>query len=375
MQTFSDQLGLRCVLMRGGTSKGPFFLADDLPPAGARRDAALLRLMGALEPRRIDGIGGIDSLTNKVAIISRSTRPGVDVDYLFGQICVHKNTIDYSVNCGNMLAVGPFAIDEELVKAAAGASTEVAIFNVNTGKRIVATVRTRDGRAVYAGEAVIDGVAGSAAPVWLRFCDVAGAKTGELLPTGQAIETLEGVRVSCVDAAVPMAIVEAAELGMTGYETADEINARDDLLARVERVRCAAGRAMGLGDVSRLEMPKLVTVARPVAGGTISARYFMPYTCHTSFAVTGAVCLAAAVRVPGSVAERIAAPGVGSEVAIEHPAGTLRVGIDASQGAAGTEIRSASLLRTARRLYAGTVYFPEATLDAPAAEPAREVLA
>ncbi|GAA0519201.1 4-oxalomesaconate tautomerase [Pigmentiphaga daeguensis] len=376
MQTFSDQLGLRCVLMRGGTSKGPFFLAEDLPPAGARRDAALLRLMGALEPRRIDGIGGIDSLTNKVAIISRSARPGVDVDYLFAQICVHKNTIDYSVNCGNMLAaVGPFAIDEGLVKAAAGASTDVAIFNVNTGKRIVATVRTRAGRAVYAGEAAIDGVAGTAAPVWLRFCDVAGAKTGKLLPTGQAVETLEGVRVSCVDAAVPMAIVEAAELGMTGYETADEINARDDLLARVERVRCAAGRAMGLGDVSRLEMPKLVTVARPVGGGTINARYFMPYTCHTSFAVTGAVCLAAAVQVPGSVAARIADRAEAGEVAIEHPAGTLRVGIDASQGAAGIEIRSASLLRTARRLYAGTVYFPEATLEASAAESAREVLA
>ncbi|MDX3906765.1 MAG: 4-oxalomesaconate tautomerase [Pigmentiphaga sp.] len=371
MQAFSDQLGLRCVLMRGGTSKGPFFLVEDLPPPGPFRDAALLRLMGALEPRRIDGIGGIDSLTNKVAIISRSTRPGVNVDYLFAQICVHKNTIDYSVNCGNMLAaVGPFAIDEGLVPAS-GASTEVAIFNVNTGKRIVATVCTSAGRAVYSGDAAIDGVAGTAAPVWLRFCDVAGAKTGKLLPTGNAVDRMEGLDVSCIDAAVPMAIVQAAALGMTGYETAEAINAQPELLARVERVRCAAGRAMGLGDVSRLEMPKLVTVAQARSGGTIAARYFMPYTCHTSFAVTGAVCLGAAVQVPGSVAAQIA--GGAAKVAIEHPAGVLHVDVDAAQGAGGVEIRSASLLRTARRLFAGTVYFPASTLEASHTESVKEV--
>ncbi|MNK19979.1 4-oxalomesaconate tautomerase [compost metagenome] len=364
MQEFSDQLGLRCVLMRGGTSKGPFFVAEDLPAPGPRRDAALLRLMGAVEPRRIDGIGGIDSLTNKVAIIARSSMPDVDVDYLFAQICVHKNTVDYSVNCGNMLAaVGPFAIDEGLVPAT-GESTEVAIFNVNTRKRIVATVRTRGGLTVYDGQAAIDGVAGSAAPVWLKFHEVAGAKTGKLLPTGRAVDMIEGVPVSCVDAAVPMAIVEASAFGITGHETAEEINARPELLAHVERVRCAAGLAMGLGDVSRLEMPKLVTVAPPLRGGTLSARYFMPYTCHTSFAVTGAVCLAAAARIPGSVAARAGGQEGSGNVDIEHPAGTLQVGIEAVDGAAGIEIRSASLLRTARRLFAGTVYLPQETLAA-----------
>lgn len=372
MQEYSDQLGLRCVLMRGGTSKGPFFLEQDLPAPGPRRDAALLRLMGALEPRRVDGIGGIDSLTNKVAIISASNRPDVDVDYLFGQICVHKNTIDYSVNCGNMLAgVGPFAIDEGLVSAT-GDATDVAIFNVNTGKRIVATVRTRRGLTVYDGQDAIDGVAGRAAPVWLKFCEVAGSKTGKLLPTGRAVDVIEGVAVSCVDAAVPMAIVDASVFGLTGRESAEEINANPELLAHVERVRCAAGRAMGLGDVATLEMPKLVTVSSPRFGGSISARYFMPYTCHTSFAVTGAVCLAAAAQIPGTVAADAATLAAEGKVVIEHPAGRLDVDVEADHGQAGVEIKSASLLRTARRLLAGTVYVPAATLAAHQFEAAEQ---
>ncbi|MET4578137.1 4-oxalomesaconate tautomerase [Ottowia thiooxydans] len=364
----SDQYKVRCVLMRGGTSKGPFFLDEDLPPPGAERDLLLLRVMGALEPRRIDGIGGIDSLTNKVAIISRSSREGVDVDYLFGQICVHKNTIDYSVNCGNMLsAVGPFAVDSGLVQPGEDI-TRVRIFNVNTGKRIDEQVVTLNGKASYQGDARIDGVHGSAAPVLVEFLDVEGSKTGALLPTGRAIDIVDGVRISCVDAAVPMAIVLASDLGISGHESAEALNANTVLCARVEELRCKAGALMGLGDVSRLEMPKLTLVAAPRQGGVITGRYFMPYTCHTSFAVTGAVCLGAACLIPGTVTNDLlrdvgGAPS-GGDLSIEHPAGLIHVKVKMRSGSAGQlHVASAALVRTARRLFAGEVYLPVEALS------------
>ncbi len=370
MHTFSDQLGLPCVVMRGGTSKGPFFLASDLPPPGEQRDRILLRVLGALEPRRIDGIGGPDPLVNKIAIISPSKRVDADVDYLFAQVCVHKNTIDYNVNCGNMLAaVGPYAIDQGLVKAE-GQATTVRIFNVNTAKRIVATVQTDNGRTLYQGDARIDGVPGHAAPVWLRFEDMAGAKTGKLLPTGNVVDIMDGIEVSCVDAAVPMAIVSADAFGLTGYEPAEVINADADLLAKVENLRCIAGRAMGLGDVSRSEMPKLTLVAAPAGNdATLAARYFMPYTCHSGFAVTGAVCLGVAAFLGGSVAQRVARHTSGP-VCIEHPQGSIEVDVQCySAGADGDpDIRAVSLLRTARRLFAGTVYVPD-SLVSEALEP------
>lgn len=361
MRKLSDQYAINCVVMRGGTSKGPFFRLEDLPEDPGARDAALLRLMGALEPRRIDGIGGVDSLTNKVAIISKSARPGIDVDYLFAQICVHKNTIDYSVNCGNMIsAVGPYAIDEGIVLARNG-QTPVSIYNVNTGKQVIATVQTPGGIVAYRGDAAIDGVAGTAAPVWLDWIDVAGSKTGSLLPTMKPVDVFDGIRVSCVDAAVPMAIAAASDFGLTGHESADEINRNQALLDQVERVRCIAGRAMGLGDVAKLEMPKLTLVAAPATDGTITARYFMPYTCHTAFAVTGAICVGAAAMLPGTVAHDVNTPGsTPNRVVIEHPSGRIEVMIDVDHaGTSAVAIRSAKLLRTARRLVAGDVYFPD----------------
>lgn len=364
MHRFSDQLGLPCVVMRGGTSKGPFFLESDLPPPGEERDRVLLRVLGALEPRRIDGIGGPDPLVNKIAIISASTRPGVDVDYLFAQVCIHKNTIDYNVNCGNMLAaVGPYAIDQGLVNAT-DPETTVRIFNVNTGKRIVATIQTRNGRSVYQGDGRIDGVPGSAAPVWLRFEDMAGAKTGKLLPTGNIVDVMDGIEVSCVDAAVPMAIVAADAFGLTGHESAEEINANAPLLAQVEALRCVAGRAMGLGDVARSEMPKLTLVAAPAGEATLAARYFMPYTCHSGFAVTGAVCLGVATHLSGSVAQRVARQ-TATMVSIEHPLGSIDVNVhgDRPDEEAQMDIRAVSLLRTARRLFSGTVYVPDSILN------------
>ncbi|HEY9281017.1 MAG TPA: 4-oxalomesaconate tautomerase [Eoetvoesiella sp.] len=365
MERLSDQFSMTCVLMRGGTSKGPFIRLEDLPADPQARDRCLLRLMGALEPRRIDGIGGVDSLTNKVAIISKSLRPGIDVDYLFGQICVHKNTIDYSVNCGNMVsAVGPYAIDEGLVAAQNG-ETQVRIYNVNTNKQITATVQTPGGTVAYQGDAVIDGVSGTAAPVWLDWLDIVGSKTGALLPTGQVVNVFDGIRVSCVDAAVPMAIAAASEFGLTGYETTDEINGNQPLLDRVEKIRQLAGMAMGLGDVSRLEMPKITLVSKPKGSGTIAARYFMPYTCHTSFAVTGAICLGAAAVLPGTVAHEVSTVATARErVVVEHPSGQMEVMMGVhGHGTPKVSVSSAKLLRTARRLLAGEVYFPVDTLS------------
>lgn len=361
MRREADQYAIPFVFMRGGTSKGPFFLAKDLPPEGAVRDKLLLRLMGALEPRRIDGIGGVDSLTNKVAIISKSDRPDSDVDYLFGQICVHKNTIDYSVNCGNMLAaVGPFAIDQGLVRVDSGRSI-VRIHNVNTGKDIHATVSSEGGRAIYSGTASIDGVAGSASPVWLDFKSIEGAKTGRLLPTGRAVDQIEGIDVSCIDAAVPMVIARAADFGLSGHESATEINQDEVLLKELEQLRQDGGRLMGLGDVAKLEMPKLTLVAPPkTPNGNVAARYFMPYTCHTSFAVTGAVCLGASSKIPGSVTQSVSRiEDQTGELVIEHPSGTLSVDIATRPGVDGSiAVESARLLRTARRLMAGDVYVP-----------------
>ncbi|QAA94207.1 4-oxalomesaconate tautomerase [Pollutimonas thiosulfatoxidans] len=361
MQQIADQYVVPCVVMRGGTSKGPFFLEHDLPKPGVQRDQLLLRLMGALEPRRVDGIGGIDSLTNKIAIISRSERADADVDYLFGQICVHKNTIDYSVNCGNMLAaVGPFAIDTGLVPAT-DSQTQVRIYNVNTEKIIHASIRTSQGRALYEGDAAIDGVAGNAAAVWLDFKAVQGSKTGKLLPTGKEREILNGIEVSCVDAAVPMILARASDFGLSGFESAEQINADQGLLDRVELLRQAGGRAMGLGEVAKSEMPKLTLVAPPqTAEGSIAGRYFMPYTCHTSFAVTGAVCLAAAAAVEGTVVhELVKQQPANPVVCIEHPSGKLKVEATVQTSSDGSQVvTSAKLLRTARRLMAGDVYVP-----------------
>lgn len=364
MRRISDQYALPCVVMRGGTSKGPFLLQEDLPTDPGRRDALLIRLMGALEPRRIDGIGGVDNPTNKVAIVSPSMHVEADVDYLFVQICPHKNSADTSVNCGNMLsAVGPYAIDQGLVPAGAP-ETRVRIRNLNTGKLVTAKVRTPEGRVVYDGDAAIDGVPGTAAPVWLEFRDVAGSKTGRLLPTGRLRDRFEGLDFTCIDAAVPMAIGLASDFGLTGGESAEAINADAALLSRVEDIRRMAGRAMGLGDVADLEMPKITLVAPPRAGGSIAGRYFMPYTCHPAFAVTGAVCLAAATAVPGSTAADVRRWTGKEPVAIEHPAGRIEVALDL-EVAAGAEplVRSASLLRTARRLLAGDVYVPVRGLE------------
>ncbi|MDK1493792.1 4-oxalomesaconate tautomerase [Sinorhizobium sp. 7-81] len=341
----NDLLAIPCVLMRGGTSKGPFFLASDLPADASERDKILLSVMGSGHPLQIDGIGGGNPVTSKVAIVGPATVPGADVDYLFAQVRVDQRIVDTSPNCGNMLAaVGPFAIEAGLVPAR-GETTLVRIHNVNTGKMIEADVPTPNGNVSYLGEAAIDGVPGSAAPIALTFMDAAGARTGQLFPTGRPIDSIDGVAVTCIDCAMPMMLVEAGAIGASGFETTAQLNADKTLLDRLEKLRIAAGERMGLGDVRNQVTPKPVLISRPRSGGDVNVRYFMPHQCHPSLATTGAVGIATACINEGTVASFL----VGTReppvvLSIEHPSGHLDVKLHERDGKV-----VAGILRTARR--------------------------
>lgn len=344
-----------CMLMRGGTSKGPFFLASDLPADPAARDRMLLAVMGSPDARQIDGIGGGNTLTSKAVIVSASRRPGIALDYLFAQISLTENAVDTGPNCGNMLSgVAPFAIERGLV-AAASPVTRVRIFNINTGKVMEAVVQTPGGRVTYEGAASVDGVPGTGAPVQLNFLDAAGAKTGALLPTGRALDVVDGVPLSCVDFTTPMVLIGAAAVGKSGHESKAELDADGELLARLEQLRLKAARLMGMGDVAGKVLPKLALLGAPRFGGTISSRYFVPWNCHAAHAATGATCVAAACCIPGSVAAALApAPAAGERaVVIEHPAGKIEATVQC--GADGGVV-SAGIVRTARPLFSGQVY-------------------
>ncbi len=328
-------LRIPCVLMRGGTSRGPFFLASDLPADPAERDALLISAMGSGHALQIDGLGGGNALTSKVAIIGPASVPDADVDYLFAQVKVLERSVDTSPNCGNMLAaVGPFAIEQGLV-AVRPDTTSVRIHNVNTGKVIEARVVTPKGRVTYDGVAAIDGVPGTAAPVHLAFVDAAGSRTSGLFPTGLRRETIQGVDVTCVDAAMPIVVMAGAGLGKTGGETPEALDADAALMARIEAIRLEAGRRMGLGDVSGRVIPKPVLVSPARAGGAFCARYFMPANCHKALAVTGGVALATAATTPGTVLEALVAPPLlPADIAIEHPSGRLLLHVEREGGPA-----------------------------------------
>jgi 2-methylaconitate cis-trans-isomerase PrpF len=345
------------MVMRGGTSKGPFFLASDLPEDPARRDRTLLAVMGSEHIRQIDGIGGGDSLTSKAVIVSGSTRAGIDVEYLFAQVAVGGDTVDTAPNCGNMLAaVGPFAIERRLVPTTSPQTT-LRIFNRNTGKIVEAIVQTPGGKVTYAGDTEIDGVPGRSAPVVLNFLDGAGAKTGALLPTGRPIDVIRGIDVSCVDFASPLVLIAAAALGKTGHESKAALDADRQLFERVEAIRLEASKRMGLGDATGKVLPKVALLAPAAHEGSIASRYLTPWTCHAAHAVTGALCVAAACHVPGSVAKRIAR-GARETIVIEHPAGKIQARVEAAQSMAGASpaILRAGVVRTARLLLAGRVF-------------------
>jgi 2-methylaconitate cis-trans-isomerase PrpF len=361
---------VNCMLMRGGTSKGPFFLASDLPEDIYSRDQFLLSVMGSPDIRQIDGIGGGNTLTSKAIIVGPSARTGIDIEYLFAQVSVTENTVDTGPNCGNMLsAVAPFAIERGLV-IAVDPQTTVNIFNINTNKVIEAVIQTPGGRVTYDGDVHIDGVPGTGAGVLLRFLDAAGAKTGSLLPTDNAMDIIDGVPVSCVDFTTPMVFIAAASLGKTGHESKAELDADSSLLETLERLRLKAAWLMGMGDVSGKVLPKLALLSTPRNGGTITSRYFVPWNCHAAHAATGATCVAAACCIPGTVAARIAPSGPGMEriVTIEHPAGKIETRVQLQQAVdRGIPIiSSAGIVRTARPLFSGQVFarLPESQLQA-----------
>ena len=341
--------------MRGGTSKGAVFLADDLPIEESARDAFLLRMMGSPDPHQIDGMGGGDPLTSKVAIVSRSAKAGVDVDYLFLQVFVDLAIVAVDQNCGNMLAaVGPFAIERGLV-AATMAETRVAIRMVNTDQVAVATVRTPGGMVDYAGCASISGVPGKAAPVPLSFRGIAGSTCGALLPTGAGCDEVGGVSVTLIDNGMPCVVIDARDVGVTGYETRDCLDANTALKARVEAIRLAAGPLMNLGDVSARSVPKMMLVAPPREGGAIAVRSLIPHRVHASIGVLGAVSVATACLMRGAPAAILAdIPDGGCKVlGVEHPSGMTEcvVVVDAS----GRPVE-AGMLRTARKLMDGEVF-------------------
>lgn len=352
-------------LYRGGTSKGPLILASDLPADRATLDRTLLAAMGSPHARQVDGIGGAETLTSKIAVISRSTRPGIDVDYLFVQVNPESDVVDYSSNCGNMLsAVGPFALESGLVRAD-DPVTRVRVYNLNTQAAIEVTVQTPEGAVTYEGDAAIDGVPGTAAPIRQNFAGTVGSKTGKLLPTGKVTEVIDGITVTCIDVAVPMVIVPAAAVGKTGYESKAELDADAALIARLEAIRREAGRRMGLGDCSQLVVPKPVLVAPPQHGGTIASRDFVPFNCHATYSVTGAIALATACLLPGTVAHALVRriPGHGDTIAIEHPSGRIDVEARAATRNGRFELLEATLIRTCRKLFEGAICLPARVWD------------
>lgn len=347
--------GVRCMWMRGGTSKGGYFLREDLPPDPAERDRFLLRVMGSPDPRQIDGMGGATSLTSKVAIVSRSQRPGIDVDYLFLQIFVDEAIVTDRQNCGNMLVgVAPFAIERGLVAAKDG-ETPVTIFTENTGHGTVAWVATPGGKVVYAGDAGIDGVPGTAAPIRLEMRDLAGSSCGALLPTGLPVQTVAGVPVTLIDNGMPCIVIAAAELGVTGYEDCAALEANHELKERIEAIRLEAGPLMGLGDVTHLSVPKILLVAPPRDGGIICVRAFIPRRVHAGIGVLAAVTAGTACLIDGTTAAQLAKAGTGRHrmVSIEHPAGQASFAFELNDA---NEVESVVTVRTARKLMDGEVF-------------------
>ena len=357
------QRAIACSVLRGGTSKGLYFHARDLPVDIAARDRVLLAAMGSPDARQIDGMGGAHPLTSKVAIISPPSRADADLDYLFLQVVVDEARVDASQNCGNILAgVGPFAIEEGLVPAKDG-HTDVRIHMVNTKSMAVAKVETPGGRVNYQGSARIDGVPGTHAPIPLDFLDVAGSSCGALLPTGKVKDVIDGALCTLIDNGMPVVVMRAADLGKTGDETPEALEADAGLKARVEAIRLQAGRLMNLGDVAKKTVPKMSLIAPPKRGGAVGTRTFIPHRVHDAIGVFGAVSVATACVLPGSVADGVAqVPAKEGAVTleVEHPTGFFTIDMDVVQGPAGLIVRRAALLRTARLLMRGQVFVPSA---------------
>lgn len=354
------QTAIPCTIMRGGTSRGPYFLASDLPQDRDTQDRVLSAAMGSGNGMQVNGVGGGYTLTSKTAIVAPSSHPDADIDYLFAQVSVEDISVDVGPSCGNILSgVGPFAIEKGLVAAQDG-ETRVRVRNLNTNSFIEVVVKTDQGEVVYDGATAIDGVPGTAAPVILNFLDVAGSKTGTLLLTGKVRDLIDGIEVSCVDAAVPMVLFKASDLGLTGWESKAELDANRPLLARMEKIRRQASLLMGLGDAEGKVIPKMALLAPSQYGGTLTSRYFVPHNCHAAHAVTGAICVASACVQPGSVAhDLVSLDGSDTQpISIEHPSGKIDVVLGLERLPNQVSIRRAGLVRTARKIMDGVLYVP-----------------
>lgn len=346
--------GVRAMQMRGGTSKGLYFLADDLPADVAERDDLLLRIMGSPDPRQIDGVGGAHPLTSKVAVVSPSALPGIDVDYLFLQVMVDQAIVTDKQNCGNILAgIAPFAVERGLVPAH-GDETKVRIRMVNTDGIVTAVIQTPGGRPRYDGDTAIDGVPGTAAAVVLDFEDSgAGAS---VFPTGNITDTFGGIPVTCVNNGMPVVVVAASSFDKTGYESVADLEGDEELNKRKEELRLEAGQAMGLGDVSGTTVPKISLVAPPAHGGTISTRTFIPVRVHESIGVLGAVSVGTAIVIPGAVGHDLAVLDGGPRLSVEHPSGALQVEVELDTAVTPPRVIRSGVVRTARKLFDGTVF-------------------
>ncbi|MEM0946509.1 MAG: 4-oxalomesaconate tautomerase [Pseudomonadota bacterium] len=355
-----SQTGIPFLFMRGGTSRGPYMLRKDLPVDQDVLSKVLVAITGSGHPINIDGIGGGNAVTTKVAMLSTSDDDWADVDYHFAQVGVEDGLVDYKPTCGNILVgVGPAAIEMGLVPVA-GDVTEVKVRAVNTGARIAQRVQTPGGRVAYEGDARIDGVPGTAAPIGLMFRDVVGGATGHLFPTGNRTDILDGIAVSCMDVAMPMVITRASDFELSGYESAAELDENRAFFDRMEAVRRKAGELMGMGDISASVTPKFAVLAPPKSGGSAAVRYFMPFKTHPTLAVTGSQCISACLLCPGTVGEGLMEPPTGSPVdlSLEHPMGLLDVSVDFHLDGDVFDIRSAGLQRTARKLASGEVFVP-----------------
>lgn len=345
--------GIACLWMRGGTSKGAYFLARDLPEEPAARDDLLLRIFGSPDARQIDGIGGADPLTSKVAVLAPPSRPDADVDYLFLQVFVDQALVSDAQGCGNVLAgVGPAAIERGLVAAQPG-ETPVRIHMLNTGEVALARVQTPGGRVRYDGAARIDGVPGTAAPIPLMFQNIAGSMCGALLPSGRVVDVIDGVACTLIDNGMPCVIMAAADFGLTGQESREALDGDSALKARIEAIRLQAGPLMALGDVRDKSVPKMTLVSAPAVGGAISTRSFIPHRCHASIGVFAAVSVATACTLPGSPAAALAVAPSDGRWLIEHPTGAAEVLLETD---AGGRVTGAGTLRTARKLMDGRVF-------------------
>jgi 4-oxalomesaconate tautomerase len=352
------QTGIRCMLIRGGTSKGAYFLVEDLPADPGQRDAVLLALMGSPDARQVDGLGGAHPLTSKVAIVSRATTPGADIDFLFCQVGIDKPMVDTTPNCGNILAgVAPFAIERGLIKAGM-ATTRVKVRTINTGTIAELLVETPGGSVSYEGDARIDGVPGTSAPIAIDFLDAAGSVCGALLPTGRVRDRVAGVDCTLIDNGMPVIVLKATDVGRTGHEPRDQLNTDKVLKAILEEIRLAAGPLMNLGDVTAKVVPKMCLVAAPRDGGHVATRSFIPHECHASIGVFAAVTAATACVLPGSPASEVAQIPAGrmKTLSVEHPTGEFSVRLEMGGTDAAPVVERAGLLRTARVLFDGTAF-------------------